>query len=265
MTDEEIDILLREIYDGDVSIFTLPESVFALNFNSLMNNVEAGFGEFIEDTRKFKRMQEYTNNIFAFSGAKTFHEVKDLSMLVFDDGGKKRAFKQFKEAALKIDQQYNVNWLKAEQDVAFGMAQGADSWFNIEEESETFPLLQYQTVGDDRVRPLHKAWDNIIKPFNDPFWNTRFPPNEYGCRCIVIQLDDGKPTNLKKHLEKFNKEQKKIGEEGLSSLKNDSKMFNVNPGKVDYIFDPKAHPYFNIEHKFKPVLKEFKEKMKESA
>ncbi|MFW2439115.1 MAG: phage minor head protein [Arenicellales bacterium] len=45
--------------------------------------------------------------------------------------------------------------------------------------------LIYQTAGDNRVRPLHQSWDRKILPVDDPFWNTHYPPNGWGCRCIV--------------------------------------------------------------------------------
>ena len=37
---------------------------------------------------------------------------------------------------------------------------------------------------------------------------------------------------------------------------NDDKLFSVNPGKVDYIFNEKKHPYFKVEKRFKPMLKD---------
>ncbi len=41
-----------------------------------------------------------------------------------------------------------------------------------------------------RTRPEHQKWNGIILPVNHPFWNTHLPPNDYGCRCTVIQTDD---------------------------------------------------------------------------
>jgi SPP1 gp7 family putative phage head morphogenesis protein len=48
--------------------------------------------------------------------------------------------------------------------------------------------LVYETAGDQRVRPQHRAWDRIIRPVDDPFWDTHYPPNGWGCRCIVRSL-----------------------------------------------------------------------------
>lgn len=48
--------------------------------------------------------------------------------------------------------------------------------------------LVYETAGDQRVRQQHRAWNRIIRPVDDPFWDTHYPPNGYGCRCIVRTL-----------------------------------------------------------------------------
>ncbi|MCP4812306.1 MAG: hypothetical protein GY888_07340, partial [Planctomycetaceae bacterium] len=47
-------------------------------------------------------------------------------------------------------------------------------------------FLVYHHVGDTRVRPQHREWgepDPVIRPADDPFWNTHYPPNGWGCRC----------------------------------------------------------------------------------
>ena len=241
LTEEQLDRLFRGVYSGNISLFDLPEFIFLFTFIQLMNSVDSGFGGSVKDfetgSLKFNRSIDYRKNISVFSGAKTFQEVKDLSMFVFAEGDIKRPFAEFRAFAQQINAQYNVNWLKTEQNMAFAMSQGADQWLQIEDEKDDLPLLKYQTVGDDRVRPEHAAWDNIIRPVDDKFWDTRMPPCEFGCRCRVIQLESGTISSLKK------------------VPQNSSKMFNVNPGKVEYIFNPLVHPYFKVEKRFQPQLK----------
>ncbi len=55
------------------------------------------------------------------------------------------------------------------------------------------PLWRY--VHADWVthpRPEHLAWDGLILPKDDPWWNTHFPPNGWGCKCSVqgVWLDE---------------------------------------------------------------------------
>jgi len=258
LTKKEIEKLLQDIYSGETSLFNLPENIFKFTFAELINSVESGFGggvgSFPAGSLRATRAIDYRQNIFTFSGAKIFNEVKDLSLYVFDENGIKRSFKEFRERALEINNKYNVDWLRTEQDTAFGMAQSAEKWMEIEEDKELFPMLKYETAADNKVRDEHAAYDNIVRPVDDPFWDTRMPPNGWNCRCIVIKLTEGKSTNLKKHLKDFNKQQKKRGLPLIPNLKNKDKMFDMNPGKVNYIFDEKVHPYYKVEKRFKPMM-----------
>ena len=40
------------------------------------------------------------------------------------------------------------------------------------------------------VRPAHLAPDGIIRPVDDPFWNTHSPPAGFRCRCSLISLSE---------------------------------------------------------------------------
>ena len=51
------------------------------------------------------------------------------------------------------------------------------------------PYLQYLTAGDTRVRPEHEAWDQTVLLIDDPWWNSHYPPNGWGCRCTVRTLN----------------------------------------------------------------------------
>lgn len=240
MTKKQIEKILKGIHSGDIDIDSIPHELSAFTYSELMTFVESGFGK-LDSVFKTAKMELYQGNVSAFSGAKTFQEVKDLTNFTFNPDGSKRPFKEFKEFASGVSDKYNKVWLKTEQDTAFGVTQGADQWIDIEKEKELFPMLQYQTANDERVRDEHAAWDGIIKPVDSSFWDTRMPPNAFRCRCLVVKLSEGKNTNLDKHLKEYNKNNP---DAKVKSLTNPSKQFNVNPGKVDYIFDPKKHPYF---------------------
>ena len=38
-------------------------------------------------------------------------------------------------------------------------------------------------------RPMHLAWNNLVLDADDPWWNTHYPPNGWGCQCTVEALD----------------------------------------------------------------------------
>lgn len=37
-------------------------------------------------------------------------------------------------------------------------------------------------------RPEHEAWDGLVLNADDPWWDTHYPPNGWGCRCSVRAL-----------------------------------------------------------------------------
>lgn len=50
---------------------------------------------------------------------------------------------------------------------------------------KTFPYLKYQHNSARNPREAHLAWDGLILAADDPWWQTHYPPNGWGCRCSV--------------------------------------------------------------------------------
>lgn len=48
------------------------------------------------------------------------------------------------------------------------------------------PYLRYVGGLSEDPRPLHLKWNGTILPFDDPWWNTHWPPNGWGCKCQVV-------------------------------------------------------------------------------
>ncbi len=38
-------------------------------------------------------------------------------------------------------------------------------------------------------RPMHLAWDGLVLHADDPWWDTHYPPNGWGCQCTVEALN----------------------------------------------------------------------------
>lgn len=248
ITPEEEETIFEDIWREVITVFALPLVLFNDTFKQLEKSLFRGFGgnlnDFEEGSLEFIQLTKLRENLNSFSAAKTFQNVSDTVNFRLDEG-RLRPFPEFRTDAKKIFDKYNDDWLKAEFDTVVGMAQSSDQWIDIKRDEKTLPLLKYVTAGDDRVRPEHAAWDGIVKPVNDPFWDSHNPPNGYRCRCVTIQLEEGEEdiTNLGKHLEEVKEET------GVTTLDNTDALFAINPGKKPFIFKEKGqspHPYFKV-------------------
>jgi len=67
-------------------------------------------------------------------------------------------------------------------------AYAAGQWERIQRVKGGMPYLAYYTAGDERVRDEHRRWHGTVLPVDHPWWQTHFPPNDWGCRCKAVQL-----------------------------------------------------------------------------
>lgn len=58
--------------------------------------------------------------------------------------------------------------------------------------SELHPYLMYRVGNSQKHREQHLAWDCLVLPKNDPFWNNHFPPNGYGCKCYTRAVTEAR-------------------------------------------------------------------------
>lgn len=62
------------------------------------------------------------------------------------------------------------------------------------------PNWMYQHGDSIRPRPLHLSWNGIVLPADDPWWQTHFTPNGWGCKCRVVPLSGRDLTRLGKQV-----------------------------------------------------------------
>lgn len=74
---------------------------------------------------------------------------------------------------------YEANW---------ATANAAGQWERIQQRVTTSPYLLYQLGPSKEHRPEHQRWDGMILRADDPWWDSHYPPNGWGCKCYVDQI-----------------------------------------------------------------------------
>ncbi len=60
------------------------------------------------------------------------------------------------------------------------------------------PFLRYVASNARTPRIEHTKWYNLILPADDPFWQTHYPPNGWGCKCGVVNHSAREVERIKK-------------------------------------------------------------------
>lgn len=75
-------------------------------------------------------------------------------------------------------------------------AYSAGQWQRIEQTKEFLPYLQYMPSVSENKRLSHTKLYNIVRPVDDPIWQSIFPPNGYGCKCWCKQITKTKAEKI---------------------------------------------------------------------
>lgn len=70
------------------------------------------------------------------------------------------------------------------------------------ENVDSRPYWQYVAVLDNRTRPAHAALHGKVFRYDDPFWNTHYPPLGFNCRCRVRALSPKEVEKMGVKIEK---------------------------------------------------------------
>lgn len=256
-SDKEIKRLLDAIFAGTVTEFNLPVQLYLAIGEHLKNGLYEGYGYSISSLSKeigkgnmnlqdLELLAEMRTNIYMFSAAKTYQQVKEMTSALVDSDGTVVPFNKFREQAGQIFEQYNQTWLKTEYDTAIGQGQSAMTWRQIEKDAEVLPLLKYDAIMDKNTSDICRPLDGLIAPVNDPIWKTVMPLNHFNCRCIVRQLEEGEepvtPTAEKEEV--FNEAKNRMQD-----------VFKMNAGMDGYVFK-EDHPYFTVPKSAKEFAKD---------
>lgn len=247
-TDKQQEDLFKQFYDGSIDPSTvLPESLYMAIGKHLEKALYEGYGKNMGDTefwphKDYDLVNTLRNNLYMFSGAKTYQQSKDMAALA----AKANTFSEFKKEARKVYDQYNVDWLKAEYNTAVGQAVQANQWSDIEADKELFPYVRYVAVMDKNTSEICRPLDGMTLPVDHPLWNKYTPLNHFNCRCILEKIDKYEKVKVSSEA-RVKSATKELNE-------NVDPEFKMNPGKDGYIFSPE-HPYFEVAPKDKAFAK----------
>lgn len=229
---DEIARLAVRLYAKEEGVLHDPD-LLAATTKTLLEGVYEGYGQnftsvdwFTPDSEMLTRI---TQNVFSFSAAKNYQQLRTMTEAMIDHEGKIRSFVDFKEQVGVINEKFNRNWLQTEYDTCIATATQSARWQEFQAQKHIMPYLRYQTAGDDSVRDEHRLLDGVIKHIDDPFWRTYYPPNGWNCRCEAVQVTD---DNVSETPDKAIR--------GVHI----APMFRTNSGQTGLIF-PKGHPYFD--------------------
>jgi SPP1 gp7 family putative phage head morphogenesis protein len=246
-TDNQIEELIKGVFGGDITVEDLPEDLYHAIAESLNGGLYKGFGkdltEFKMGGKDYELLAEMRENVYMFSAAKTYQQVREMNDLLTSS----ESFKDFRDKALEVYDTYNKTWLETEYNTAISQGMAAQHWVEIEKRKEEFPYLQYSAVLDDRTSEICEPLEGVTLPVDDPFWNKFTPPNHFNCRCLLLQISkyDDVEVTTEKQASELNKEQ---GDKMQD-------VFKMNAGKDGYVFKP-DHPYFDVAPKDKQLAKE---------
>ena len=234
-----INKIASELQDGKIKPADLNQELLSKTLADIKKAAGDGYGDsFFDYSERPVAKLKLKQNLYRFSGAKTYQEIAKLNFFV----QKGLPITELKKEAKKINQEYNMQYLETEVITAKRSGAMAEKWGKFEDQKSVYPNLMYKTVGDSRVREEHKEKNGIVKPVNDPFWDKWYPPNGHRCRCYVIQTDEdvtkGTPTG------------------------NPTPGFHGNVGKSNMAFNEDEHPYFIFPAKDAAKIRESFESLK---
>jgi SPP1 gp7 family putative phage head morphogenesis protein len=256
--EKQIKALLDAIFAGSITNHKLPQNLYLAIADYLKKGVYKGYGFDISSLTKevgkrapnvalqdLELLAELRTNIYMFSAAKTYQQVREMSSALIDERGVVVPFAKFKDKAKQTFDLYNDSYLKTEYDTAVGQAQNAMSWRQIEKDAEVLPLLEYDAIIDKFTSDICRPLNGLVAPVSDPVWKKIMPLNHFNCRCIVRQRRQGevKETSAGKKAAVFQQ---------VTGKMND--VFKMNAGQDGYVFK-KDHPYFVVPKEDKEFAK----------
>lgn len=195
--------------------------------------------------------QEQHSHAFVVAGATTDSLVEDFYNAIAkakEAGGYAEFQKAFPEIVKKHGWAHNGSpgWRsKIIYDTNVTQSYNAGREKQMQAVKHLRPYAIYRHTSIEHPRLEHKAWNGLILPLDDPWWNTHTPQNGWGCKCKKYSLSR---VEAKREWEKSGKsgpdeappiewEEKVVGKTGSNPRtvqvpKGIDPGFAYNPGKA---------------------------------
>lgn len=226
--------IVQKLHNGTLKAGDVDNTLYTLVAEEIYKGVEKGFGKKLSgldvDSPDYAMLNELRTNVYIFSGFKNYQTLRSAADLLLDEAGNKVSFQVFKESVLAIHNDYNINYLLTEFNMAHGQATMARKWLDIDAQKEALPFLEFSAVLDGNTR--HAKYNKITARVDDPIWDWLLPLLEWGCRCTVRQLAEAELTPKK----------------DLPTVDGVKEDFRFNAGKEKIVF-PKNHAYYDVAKK----------------
>lgn len=126
----------------------------------------------------------------SIAGLGQTEQIKHVMGLVNDQLDSGGTFADFQKAVKDGD--IDINLPKHRLDNIFRTniqgAYGRGRWYQQQQNKDERPYLMRDGINDIRQRQSHRELDGIIRPIDDPFWDTHYPPDDFRCRCVARSL-----------------------------------------------------------------------------
>jgi SPP1 gp7 family putative phage head morphogenesis protein len=239
-TNKQIESLFKGIFAGGIDLYNLPKNLYNQTAKVLNSAVEIGFGE-VDNAL----LKELKNNIYMFSAAKTFRQVKEMQSMLYEDN-KKLDYKVFRDRVKSTYSKFNEAYLESEYVTALTSANNALNYREAIADKKLFTQLRYVAINDAYTSEICKRLSGTVANTDDKIWHTCSPPNHFNCRCHLEKID--KYEELKPDSASKLSEVKEFAESKMQPV------FKNNSGITNKIFD-KSHPYFSVPKKYNTLAK----------
>ncbi|MGQ0739129.1 MAG: phage minor head protein [Bacteroidota bacterium] len=212
--------MLNEIWkEKGMPTGLINREVTTLISEKLWAGVSKGFQATLDsidwDTPDWNMLASLQRDVWHFSSAKNYTELRQLSGALIGPDGKLRTRSEWMNEAIKINNRAVTQHLSAEYELAVTSSQMAGKWVDIQADKDIFPLLSFDVVMDGRTTEICTNLNGVVVPVDHPYVKTYYPPNHFGCRTTVRKLRNGKVTENLPYPEIPDMFRLNLGEQGL--------------------------------------------------